>query len=94
VTVASATLVAGQSHIVDLVTSAQTPGATYTLTVNGVRDASTAGNTIAAGTPTTLGCVAGRFDTRTIFPNDSHENYLASSRSLLSPRRRPSARQG
>lgn len=107
-------------HLVELVTSAQTPGQTYTLTVNNVKDQSAAGNPVAAGssvsfmawtlaqgyltfehydnltgaadgdidtalqdprvvagTPTTLGLLAGRFDTRTFFADDSHEQYLA-----------------
>jgi hypothetical protein len=107
-------------NIVDLVTSTQTPGTTYTLTVNNVKDQSAPGNPIAAdskinfsswalatgyltfehydtitgaadtdidrgltdprvvaGTPTTAGYISGRFDTRTIFPDDSHEQYLA-----------------
>jgi len=36
------------ANTVTLTTSAQTPGATYTLTVNNVKDQTTAGNTIAA----------------------------------------------
>lgn len=107
-------------NIVDLTTSAQTPGQTYTLTVSGVKDQTSPGNVIAAGstkdfmawalvsgylrfehydnlpgaadaditsalsdprvvagTPTTEGYIVGRLDTRTIFPDDSHETYMA-----------------
>ncbi|MBL9126526.1 MAG: Ig-like domain-containing protein, partial [Verrucomicrobiales bacterium] len=32
---------------------------------------------VIAGKPTTSGYVQGRFDTRTVFPDDSHEAYLA-----------------
>ena len=107
-------------NMVDLVTAAQTPGKTYTVTINGVKDQTSPANTIAAnstvqftawkfatgllrfehydnlsgaadsditaaledprvkaGTPTTEGFISGKFDTRTIFPDDSHETYLA-----------------
>lgn len=131
-TIASATMVAPSGsagdNLVDLVTSAQTPGQTYTLTVSGVKDQSAAGHTVAAGstvqftawtlttghllfehydnlggaadsdivtaladprvvagTPTTLGYVAGRFDTRTIFPDDSHENFLGRISGWITP---------
>jgi hypothetical protein len=51
ITISSATLSAPAGstgdNIVDLITSAQTPGQTYTLTVNGVKDPSSAGNTVA-----------------------------------------------
>ena len=32
---------------------------------------------VVAGKPTTLGVLTGSFDTRSVSPNDSHENYLA-----------------
>lgn len=132
VTVSSATLVAAAGttgdNLVDLVTSAQTPGAMYTLTVNGVKDAAAAGNMVTSdskvqfsawtltqgvllfqhwdalggatdadidtalqdprvmeGKPTTTGFVAGRFDTRTFFADDSHENYLAKISGWITP---------
>ncbi len=47
VTVSSASL-GGDAKSVLLTTSAQTPGTVYTVTVNGVKDTSVAGNTIAA----------------------------------------------
>lgn len=115
-------------HIVDLVTSTQTPGTTYTLTVGGVRDTSDAQNTIAAGSsmafsswtlapgallfehydnlggatygdidtaladprviagnPTTLGWVTGSFTTRSVFPTDAHENFLARITGWITP---------
>ncbi len=49
VTVTGATLSADKTEIL-LTTSAQTPGAAYTLTVNNVRDRSAAGNAITPGT--------------------------------------------
>lgn len=123
-TVSAAKLAAapGQAgdNIVELTTSAQAPGTTYTVTVNNVKDQSAPGNSIAAGsaisfsswvlapgyltfehfdnitgaadsditkalsdarviagTPTTAGHIKGRFDSRTIFPDDSHEQYFA-----------------
>lgn len=132
VTVTSATLAAPAGyegdHIVDLVTTAQTQGEVYTLTVNHVKDQVTPGNTIAAnsiiefsawallpgyltfehydnitgatdadidlglqdprviaGTPTTSGFLVGEFNTRTIFPDDSHENYLARMYGWITP---------
>ena len=132
VNVSSATLVAPAGspgdNMVDLVTGAQTPGQTYTLTVSGVKDQSAAGNTVAAGsavqfqawtltqgclffehwdnltgaadtdidtaladervvndTPTTMGYLFGRFDTRTVFPDDSHEYYLARMTGWITP---------
>jgi hypothetical protein len=115
-------------NIVDLVTSAQTPGQVYTLTVNGVKDQAAPANTIAAnstvefsawvlmsgtldfehydsisgaadsditkgladprvvaGKPTTKGFITGRLDTRTVFPDDSHENYLARITGFITP---------
>ncbi|MHC1767937.1 MAG: PA14 domain-containing protein [Verrucomicrobiia bacterium] len=115
-------------NMVDLTTSAQTPGQTYTLTVTGVKDQTAAANTVApgssvefsawtlspgyltfehydnltgagegdidlaledprviAGTPTTLGLLAGRFDTRTFFPTDEHENYLGRITGWITP---------
>jgi Concanavalin A-like lectin/glucanases superfamily/PA14 domain len=131
-TVTGAALVAAPGlegdNIVELTTSPQTPGQTYTVTVSGVKDqmlpASTvaAGSTITfkawafaqgvvrfehfdnlpgasdaaitsalsdprvvAGTPTTLGNIIGRFDTRTVFPDDSHENYLARMTGFITP---------
>lgn len=132
VTVSSATLSApagsAGDNIVDLVTSAQTPGQAYTVTVTGVKDQSQAGNTVAvgssvqftawvltpgyltfehydnlggagdadiatalqdprvkAGTPTTLGVISGSFNTRSVFPDDSHENYLARITGWITP---------
>ena len=131
-TITSATLSAPAGspgdNIVDLVTSAQTPGQAYTLTVTGVKDQSAAGNPVApgstvqfsawtliqgslmfehydnlagaadadittaladprvvAGNPTTLGTVTGSFDTRTVFPDDTHENYLARITGWITP---------
>ncbi len=40
---------------------------------------------VIAGTPTTSGYVQGRFDTRTIFPDDSHEAYLARITGWITP---------
>ncbi|MBI2929720.1 MAG: immunoglobulin domain-containing protein [Verrucomicrobia bacterium] len=114
--------------IVVLVTSAQTPGQTYTLTVDGVKDQTVPANSIAAGstvqfsswtlatgyltfehydnitgaadtdieralqdprviagTPTTAGYIAGRFDTRTVFPDDSHEFFLSRMTGWITP---------
>ncbi|HRY50245.1 MAG TPA: immunoglobulin domain-containing protein [Candidatus Paceibacterota bacterium] len=42
-------------NIVDLTTSAQTPGQTYTLTVSGVKDQTSPGNPIAAGSTVQFG---------------------------------------
>ena len=131
-TVSAATLAASPGldgdHIVDLTTSPQTPGQTYTVTVSGVKDqmlpASTtaAGSSISfgswalvqgvlrfehydnlpsasdaaitaalsdprvvAGQPTTLGSLVGRFDTRTFFSDDSHENYFAQMSGFITP---------
>ncbi len=133
VTVSSATLSAPAGspgdNIVDLVTSAQTPGQTYTLTVNGVKDQGVPANAIAAGstvqfsswtlvpgalmfehydnitgsaiaditkgladprvvagTPTTSGLITGEFTTRKVFPDDSHENYLARITGVITPK--------
>lgn len=115
-------------NIVVLVTAIQTPGRTYTVTINGVKDQTASGNTIApnskvqftawtlasgyltfehydglngaansdlinglndsrvvAGKPTTAGFITGKFDTRTIFPDDSHENYLARITGWITP---------
>jgi len=131
-TVTGAALVAAPGlqgdNIVELTTSAQTPGQTYTVSISGVKDqmipaatvpanstltfkawtlapgvlrfehfdniptASDAAITSAlsdprviAGTPTTLGNLVGRFDTRTVFPDDSHENYLARITGFITP---------
>lgn len=131
-TVLSATLAspAGTDgdNTVDLVTSAQTPGQTYTVTITGVKDQTAPGNAIAAGsqvkftawtlaagyltfehydnisgaadsdidrglqdprviagTPTTAGFISGRFDTRTIFADDTHENYMARITGWITP---------
>lgn len=131
--VTSATLVgrAGQTgdNMVDLVTAAQTPGKTYTVTINGVKDQTSPANTIAAnstvqftawkfvsgylrfehydnitgaadsdidkalqdprviaGNPTTDGFITGKFDTRTIFPDDSHEHYLGRITGYIVPK--------
>ncbi|HTI71336.1 MAG TPA: LamG-like jellyroll fold domain-containing protein [Candidatus Limnocylindria bacterium] len=40
---------------------------------------------VIAGTPTTAGFLAGRFDTRTIFSDDSHENYFATMTGWITP---------
>ena len=132
-TVSSATLSApvgnAGDNIVDLVTSALTPGQTYTLTVSGVKDQSVAGNLIAASStvqfmawtlvqgsllfehydnlanatdadittaladprvvannPTTLGLITGEFNTRKIFPDDTHENYFARIGGFITPK--------
>jgi hypothetical protein len=132
VTVTSATLAAPAGtpgdNMVDLVTTAQTPGQTYTLTVNNVKDQSSPGNAVAAGstvtfgswtlytgalrfehydnipgaadsdidvgladprviagTPTTDGYILGSFDTRSVFPDDTHENYMARITGWLVP---------
>ena len=98
----------------DLITSPQVPGQTYTVTISGVKDQMLPASTIifgawalakglirfehydnlsgasnsaittaladprvVAGKPTTLGVLTGSFDTRSVSPNDSHENYLA-----------------
>lgn len=130
-TIASATLVAPKGspgdNMVDLVTSAQTPGLAYTLTVSGVKDQSAAGTTVAPGStaqfsswtlspgyllfehwdglpgaadsdidtaladprvvsgkPTTLGYLS-RFDTRSFFSDDSHENHLVRISGWITP---------
>ena len=115
-------------NMVDLTTSAQTPGQAYTLTVNGVKDQTAAANTVAPdskaefsawtlaqgylllehwdnftgateadmdtaladprvteGTPTTVDYLSGRFDTRTVFPDDSHENFLSRITGWITP---------
>lgn len=131
-TVSSAKLAAPKGspgdNMVDLTTSAQTPGQVYTLTVTGVKDQTAAGNTVAPGsqvefaawkmvqgallfehfenlpgagqadmdaalantrvvqgTATTLG-LADRFDTRTVFPNDTHEAYLGRLSGWITPK--------
>jgi hypothetical protein len=40
---------------------------------------------VIAGTPTTSGFISGKFDTRTIFPDDSHEFYLAKITGWIKP---------
>lgn len=40
---------------------------------------------VIAGTPTTSGYIQGRFDTRTIFADDSHEAYLARITGFITP---------
>jgi hypothetical protein len=132
VTVTSATLSAPPGNpgdnVVILVTSAQTAGQTYTLTVSGVKDQSSPGNPVAAGstvqfmswtlaqgyltfehydnitgaadtditrgladprvvagTPTTAGHIVGRFNSRTVFPDDTHETYMARITGFLTP---------
>lgn len=40
---------------------------------------------VIAGTPTTAGYIAQRLDTRTVFPDDSHENYLARMTGFITP---------
>lgn len=122
---AAAVRAAPSDNIVDLTTSQQTQGANYTLTVNGVKDISAAGNTIAAnstsaftawdvssgfllweywggiggtaaqalkddsrfqaGVPDSVGYLAGSFDSRTIFPDDSHDNYGAKISGWITP---------
>jgi hypothetical protein len=115
-------------NMVDLVTAAQTPGVTYTVTINGVKDQTSPGNAVAANskvsftawtlatgyltfehydklpgaaeadllagmqdprvlasTPTTLGFLAGRFDSRTFFADDTHEEYLAKITGWITP---------
>lgn len=130
-TVTAATLSAAPGrtgdNIVDLTTSAQTQGASYTVTVTGVKDqmlpAATVASTtlgfkswalvqgmlrfehydniptasdgaittglsdprVIAGTPTTLAHMTGSFNTRTVFPDDSHENYMAKITGFLTP---------
>lgn len=37
------------------------------------------------GNPTTLAHITGRFDTRTVFPDDSHENYMAAMSGFITP---------
>lgn len=132
VTVLSATQVApigsAGDNMVDLVTSAQTPGQVYTVTVNNVKDISEAGNPVApnssvqftawtlasgflgfehydnlggaantdidtaladprvvAGNPTTRSLITGEFNTRSAFPDDTHENYLVRITGWLTP---------
>lgn len=115
-------------NIVDLTTTKQAPGQTYTVTVSGVKDQMLPASTITAnstvtfgswvlvqgqirfehydnlsgasdaaitagladprviaGKPTTLGVLNGKFDTRTVFPDDSHENYLARMTGFITP---------
>ena len=131
-TVTGAALVAPAGNlgdnIVELTTSKQTAGQTYTVTISGVKDQMSPANSVAAnskitfgswvlasgalrfehydslpsagdaaitaalddprviaGTPTTLGTMTGRFDTRTIFPDDSHESYLARITGFITP---------
>jgi hypothetical protein len=115
-------------NIVDLTTSAQTPGQTYTVAITGVKDQMLPAATVAAGssvtfkswalvpgtlrfehydniasasdaalvagmsdprvlagTPTTLGTITGSFNTRSVFPDDSHENYLAKITGFITP---------
>lgn len=48
-------------------------------------DAGLADPRVIAGTPTTLGALVGRFDTRTVFPDDSHENYMARMTGFITP---------
>lgn len=131
--VTAATLVAPPGNVgdsmVELTTSAQPPGTTYTVTVSNVKDQMLPATTIAAastatfsswalaeglvrfehydnipsaadsgidagladprviaGTPTTLGALVGRFDTRTFFPNDSNENYMARMTGFITPK--------
>jgi len=133
VTVISAALSAAAGstgdNIVELVTSALTPGQAYTLTVTGVKDQSAAGNAVAAGSTaqftawtlvqgslmfehydnlagaadgdittalanprvksgaaTTLALLSGSLNTRNVFPNDSHENYLARISGFITPK--------
>jgi hypothetical protein len=38
-----------------------------------------------AGTPTTLGALTGRFDTRTVFPTDVNDNYMAKMSGFITP---------
>ncbi|MBN9692384.1 MAG: hypothetical protein J0M24_19215 [Verrucomicrobia bacterium] len=40
---------------------------------------------VVAGKPTTLGNLVGRFDTRTFFADDSHENYFAQMSGFITP---------
>lgn len=40
---------------------------------------------VIAATPTTSGFVTGAFDTRTVFPDDSHETYLARMTGWITP---------
>ena len=47
--------------------------------------AALADSRVIAGTPTTLGTITGRFDTRTVFPDDSHENYMARITGFITP---------
>ena len=115
-------------NLVDLVTSPQTPGQTYTLTVSNVKDISEAGNPVApnssvqftawtlasgylgfehydnlggagiadmetaladprvvAGNPTTRSLISGEFNTRSAFPDDSHENHLVRVTGWITP---------
>ena len=115
-------------NAVELTTTKQAPGQTYTVTITGVKDQMLPASTIAAastvtfgswalapgtlrfeyyenipgasddsitaaladprvvaGTPTLLGNIVGKFDTRTIFPDDSHEHYLARISGFITP---------
>jgi hypothetical protein len=47
--------------------------------------AALADSRVIAGTPTTLGTITSRFDTRTVFPDDSHENYMARITGFITP---------
>lgn len=40
---------------------------------------------VIANNPTTLGLITGRFDTRTVFPDDTHENYMARISGFITP---------
>lgn len=48
-------------------------------------DAGLADPRVIAGTPTTLGALVGRFDTRTFFADDSRENYMARMTGFITP---------
>ena len=115
-------------NVVELTTTKQAPGQTYTVTITGVKDQMLPASTIAAastvtfsswalaqgslrfeyyenipgasdgsittalsdprvvaGTPTLVDAITGKFDTRTIFPDDSHEHYLAKISGFITP---------
>ncbi len=57
------------------------PGAADSALTGGLSDPR-----VLAGTPTTLGAISGKFDTRTVFPDDSHENYLAKISGYITPK--------
>ncbi len=40
---------------------------------------------VIANNPTTLGLITGNFNTRSVFPDDSHENYLARISGFITP---------